>query len=385
MPALMNVMTSPPRIAHLIASPELGGLEQCAALWREGRNRRHPASTALLALESAPPSARTITSAPDFCLNASRARFPWDRAAVRRLQGYFNAHGIALVHSHNTAARQYAALATRGSAVRHVHTDHGSNPHLHGIVNRLRLRFMNRFTDIVVAVSQVAASQLAQASSRPLPSIPVIRNGIDATPRADPASRDAIRASWGIPPDAAVFGSIGRLSPEKGYDRLVRAMASLPATTALVLIGDGPQRAALMTLCRELSLESRVHFAGAMPDARSLLSAVDLFVLPSRSEGLPLALLEAMAEGVPVAATNVGECAEVLAGGAFGMILPDEDSAWPQVLLSMLATLPASSLTTAARACIINDYGLEHTLDAYERCYGLALNMRVRRSMSSAI
>jgi len=102
------------------------------------------------------------------------------------------------------------------------------------------------------------------------------------------------------------------------------------------------------------------------------MPGIDLFVLPSRSEGLPLALLEAMVESVPVATTNVGECATVLDGGRLGRLLPDDESEWPNIWLDLTRDIQSSSgaiMTEAARQHIATHYSIERTVDQYESLY----------------
>ncbi len=367
-----------PRVAHLMVSPALGGLEQCAALWCEYRNRRHPGSTCLVCLEPAAAGQAVISNAPHTCLYADRTRFPWDRHVVGRLQRFMGETRIDVMHSHNTAARQYAALAVRQRAVAHVYTDHGSNRYLTGPVNHLRLHFMRRHTDACIAVSGEAATRLALAVGDPPGTVPIIRNGITAAAPVTDCTilRAAVRAEWHVPAAGVILGWVGRLAPEKGVDRLIRTVARMPSPCMLVLIGEGSQRPDLETLCRTLKLTSRVRFAGAQPQARHLMRAFDLFVLPSRSEGLPLALLEAMAEGVPAAATDTGECRAVLDNGRAGILLPPNENDWPATLGRVLEPTHANDTwrrTACAARRIREHYSLEQTLTAYEAVYQTVL------------
>jgi len=129
--------------------------------------------------------------------------------------------------------------------------------------------------------------------------ITVIPNGIDpAELRHDPALRRATRARLGIPARAAVVGGVGRLEPTKRFDVLVRAVAALP-DTVLLLAGDGPARAGLAALAADLGIADRVVFAGGLPHARAAFCAMDVFASPSPQETFGLAVLEALAAGLP--------------------------------------------------------------------------------------
>ena len=204
-----------------------------------------------------------------------------------------------------------------------------------------------------------------------------------------------LRASLGIPDDAVVIGSVGRLAHVKGYDRLIRVFSELVNTVSdmevgslssvvcrrlrLLLIGDGPERANLEVQVKELGVSDRVIFSGYRSDAKSCLSAMDLFVLPSRSEGLPVALLEAMSGGIPVAATPVGEVSDVLENGAVGCILPDDESLWPDVLADELAR-SAGAREVRAQQRVVECYSQDKTLASYEDLYRRAGRRNGRRT-----
>jgi glycosyltransferase involved in cell wall biosynthesis len=129
--------------------------------------------------------------------------------------------------------------------------------------------------------------------------ITVIPNGIDAAEfRYDPELRRVTRARLGIAPDALVVGGVGRLAPTKRFDRLIRAVRTVPGVT-LLLAGDGSARAGLERAAAEAGIGDRVVFAGAVTHARGVLCAMDIFASPSDQETFGLAVLEALACGLP--------------------------------------------------------------------------------------
>ena len=202
----------------------------------------------------------------------------------------------------------------------------------------------------------------------------------------------------GIPPDAFVIGSVGRLAHVKGYDRLIAAVAAVigyslsvigekakgdPSTNNqepitnngaagvyLLLVGDGPERANLERQARDLGVADRVLFAGFQSDPEPYYSVMDLFILSSRSEGLSISLLEAMARGVPVAVTDVGANRDVIADGQCGVVLPDDDRCWAAILTS-ISQKPADLLAKvhAAQKRVREHYSLDATLRGYEALY----------------
>jgi glycosyltransferase involved in cell wall biosynthesis len=215
-----------------------------------------------------------------------------------------------------------AALLTPGVKVvafEHlaVHTD--------AWTQRLIKRVSARFLAAHVAVGEKAARELERESGRPPGAIRVIHNGV-----ADRALKRLPRFFR-----EATVGSIGRLDGQKGYDVLLRSLAELPGVP-VVIVGDGPERKALEELAGQLGIGDRVAFAGRREDARDLLSTFDLFVLPSRFEGFPLVLLEAMLAELPVVATDVGSVTEAVTDEETGLVVAPED---PAALASAIRTL----------------------------------------------
>ncbi len=376
---------SVPRVAHVVISLVHGGLEQCAIRWCRFRNELHPESTVIICLDAPGPLAEGLGRGVVHAIHANRHRFPWDRRAVEDLRHLLLSLKIDIVHSHNVAARQYAVLACT-PPIRHVNTDHGTNPHGKGLVNRIRYRYTRKHTDVVVAVSEDAASQFRRSfSTRPNEMI-VIENGVDCREKAFP-SRTMLRQRFGVSDDAPLLGCVGRLSHEKGVDRLIHSLAiahetGVDATNPwhLLIIGDGPQAASLRQLSESCNVDEYIHFAGAIPDAVDILHTVDLLVMPSRSEGLPLVLLEAMSRRVPVLVTDVGENRAVIDDGRCGYLLPEDEADWPQVICNTLRLVMqkfAANCTQAALLRVRTQYSLEQTLSTYERLYaGLIHRLR---------
>jgi glycosyltransferase involved in cell wall biosynthesis len=177
-------------------------------------------------------------------------------------------------------------------------------------------RFAARLATHVTAVSEAVARTVVDLGV-PRERITVIPNGVDASRFA---ARDGTAANGG-----PVIGSVGCLAPRKDYATLLEALALLGARGAgwrAELVGDGPERGALEARARSLGLEGRVRFLGERDDIERLLAGFDVFVLSSREEGIPNALLEAMAAGLPSVATAVGGTPEVLSDGETGWLVP---------------------------------------------------------------
>ena len=204
----------------------------------------------------------------------------------------------------------------------------------------------------------------------------MIPNGIDTTsftPRPD--SRRDSRRELGLPEDAWVVGTVGRLAPEKDQALLVKAMAPLLGERRrLVIVGEGPERDALSAVIQEAHAESYVRLTGARSDVARLLSAFDAFALPSRTEGLPLVLLEAMASELPVVATSVGGIPDLVVPGVTGLLVPPSDVAAMRAALLSLAESPALAhkLGGAARQRVLALHSVDVMANAYGQLYQAA-------------
>jgi glycosyltransferase involved in cell wall biosynthesis len=252
--------------------------------------------------------------------------------------------GFDLVHSHGKGAGLYGRLAARRARVPAIHTFHGI--HYSGYpagLGRAYLaleRRLGRMTDTVVCVSESEARDAEALGLAPRGRTRVIVNGIDARRIAQAAaSRPSARKTLGLDPDALALGTVARFDRVKALDVLLRGFAVLAAAqpaARLVLIGDGPEARSLRALAASLGIEARVHFAGVVPDASFLFPALDLYVSASRREGLPLALLEAMACGLPVAVTRVSGHVDAVEDGITGVLVGPDD---PQDLGSAMESL----------------------------------------------
>jgi len=228
-----------------------------------------------------------------------------------------------VIHGYLFGPDVFAALAGRLCGVRAVvvakrNLDAFDTPRQAALA-----RFAHRTATHVTAVSE-AVARSAVALGVPRERITVIPNGVDARRFAGPAAAGA-REAMGGNGAAPLVGSVGCLAARKDYATLLESLCLLAGRGLgfhAALVGDGPERAALEARARVLGLGDRVRFLGERPDVEALLPAMDVFVLSSREEGIPNALLEAMAAGRPAIATAVGGTPEVLRDGVTGWIVP---------------------------------------------------------------
>jgi glycosyltransferase involved in cell wall biosynthesis len=189
----------------------------------------------------------------------------------------------------------------------------------------------NGFAHVVVAVSEsVRRIAIDDEGIRP-DLVKVILNGIEPVrPSKPPAQiRTRLQNELGLKPGDFIYLSVGRLTLQKGHtyllDAVTKVLARFPSTTVFIIAGEGHQRENLEKKAVDLGVEKIVHFLGNRSDVSDLLSISDVFVLPSLSEGLPLALLEAMGAGLPVVSTRVGGVESVISDGENGYLLPSKD------------------------------------------------------------
>jgi glycosyltransferase involved in cell wall biosynthesis len=286
---------------------------------------------------------------------------------VKKLGRIIREQSIDLVHTHNSAPAFYGGMAGRFEGVPVVHTKHGLNLHGQKLLNRVA----HLFTDMIVAVSESAAD-LARSEGVADHRLKVVDNGIDVERfTADAALRSAERQALGIGDDAFVIGSLGRLSPEKNHELLVRTVHAIARNgdTTLVLAGDGPSRVDLEALAADLGCGDRVRFLGMITEPERFYPLLDVFVMPSKSEGLPVALLEAMASGVPTVVTRVGAMPHVVDG--CGSIVDSEDMEALATELLRLKSGPhvRKVLATAGRQKVVAQYSVDRMVATYEDVY----------------
>lgn len=228
-----------------------------------------------------------------------------DLTALPKLARMIRSGGYDVVHTHLYRACVYGRIAARLAGMRAVvATEHSLGERqiegrpLTPATRRLYLA-TERLGSATVAVSVSVAERLRRWGV-PDGRIHVVPNGIEAARfRFDPAARRGVRTRLGLGADDVVVGGVGRMVPGKRFDELVRAVAALPGVR-LVLVGEGPERERLARLAGRLGAGSRVRLAGECGDVPALLSAFDLFVSCSREETFGLAVLEALAAGLPV-------------------------------------------------------------------------------------
>ena len=319
-----------------------------------------------------------------------------ERGGWRRLQvpGLLRAliasHRIDLVHAHMSDSAAWAALLQRRGDCPAVVTHHtnelidtvGLGRPLYGWLRRRLLFASARRVAANIAVSESVRSRLAREARLAEDAIAVIPNGI-----ALPSDEAAQAARPAAPGFRLVF--VGRLVESKGLEILIAALPlvlqALPEAR-LELIGDGPARAGLEAQVRELGLEGRVAFSGFLAEVAPRLAQADLMVSPSRIEGLPLAVLEAMAWSLPVVASDIPGHRELVRPGETGWLVPPDDpGALARGVIAALQDRQRSqSLAVNARALVKRDFSAEAMARRHVALYRRLLAPAAEKSLIEA-
>ncbi len=388
-------MRGKPRVLGVIASSVPGGAEAVFATLLDGLRERFDCYVVCDRIGAMVDRYRA--SAVD--LVATPLDAPTHLGARQVIADAINRWSIDVVHTHLWNADLLGGLAARRTHRPIVSTVHGSNflPYgargLHLARRRLlslTYRGVYRMCDAVLAPSQALVHDLAtrQGIRVPLDTLRVVPNGLDID-----AAR--ARARDGTLPEivtkrlpAPLVVSVGNMFAIKGQEWLVRAWPAVLASRAdavLVLVGDGESRATIEALATQLGVGRQVIFTGSLANPLGLVARADVFVMPSLSEGLPIALLEAMALERPIVASRVGGIPEVITDGIHGLLVPPANpEALSQAIVQVLADAArAAHLATAARTHVEREWSSARTVALTAAVYDDVLRRRGWRPQAS--
>jgi L-malate glycosyltransferase len=263
---------------------------------------------------------------------------------------------VDVVHSHDIYNNLFATVWARVARVPAVIASRRWWHTLNRPAHRMACAVGYRLADRVLANCDAVAASLVQDERVPADRVVVIPNFVDAS-AFEPLSRstrEQLLAAFGVPHDALVIGVVARLTPIKDHASLIRAIGTLAARWPrlhLVVVGKGQARDGLGRLVAEMGLTGRVHFVGLQPQKPNLHAIFDLSVLPSRSEGFPNVVLEAMAAATPVVATAVGGTRDAVISGETGLLVPPADTQALAIAIENLVGDPArrTSMGVAAQ------------------------------------
>lgn len=360
------------KVLHVCHTLNTGGLERII-LEMARRGREHGFASWVATLGPGGGLAQELVSLGGHWRGlAKREGLDWRTAP--RLMSLAKSMGADVIHGHNEGASLYAGLAGRLSGRPAICTRHGlsfgAGPK--GVWLRRTAGWLCRRT---VCVGGKVLAMARHNDRLPAARLALIYNGVDARVFApDQEARSRCRQRLGIDPGRPAVISVGRLVPEKDYALLLRAIASLRVDgmdVCLLLVGNGRERQGLADLAGRLGLAESAFFLGERREVPDLLNAADVFALSSLSEGVPMAMLEAMSCGLPVVSTAVGGAPEVVEHGSCGLLV---GSRQPRELAAALHKVLADQgaarrMGMGGRIRVLERFSLDAMLSAYAGLY----------------
>lgn len=361
---------SRPTVALMLESDGPGGAEIMLLHLAEGLRQRGYEICPVLP-DNGPGWLGRQFSAKGFVPETFTLRSPVDWRCARGLVRLFRRRQVTLVHSHEFTMAVYGGVASRIVGLPHVITLHGSRRFGSAWRRRVALGWAVRRSQATAAVSATLARFTEQQLRLPSGAVEVVPNGIAFTP----GNGSAVRQELGLAADELLIVAVGNLYPVKGHIVLLRALARLqrerPALRwKAAIAGRGKEESVLREFAAQNGIGERVRLLGYRTDVPDILAAGDIWTMPSLSEGLPLALLEAMLARKPIVASAVGAIPDVLGDGAGLLVPPGDDAAFAAALERMLSD-PGARTAMAEEAYRRADqsYRLEQMVEAYERLY----------------
>lgn len=377
-------MKQHPLIVHVLYRLDTGGMERVVVsiINRTGGQYRH----AIVCLAGFGAMREEIQAADVPCLSLDK-RPGKDWHCYVRLWRTLRQLDPDLVATYNLGALDVAPVARLAGVRRVVHAEHGrdaADPDGSSRKYRLLRRWMAPFITCFVAVSDDLATWLLGRIGLADDKVICIPNGIDTAHYhpTDEARRERPLLGTLAPPGTLLIASVGRLDPVKDQASLITAFKTLchtdpehGARLRLVIIGEGRERQHLEQLIGDT--DNHVHLLGNRADVAELLPECDIFALPSRAEGIPLTILEAMAAGLPVVATDVGGVGEVVVPGQTGTLVAASDPAALAAALNHYVDDPALRQRhgSAGRARVEHRFSLPNMVSTYAALYDRLLDM----------
>ena len=315
------------------------------------------------------------------CIEASRLGFPghiiesnekFGFSSIKKLKNLIQEQQIDILHTHGYKTDFVGLLATAGTSCKIISTPHGwtQQPDFKLRIYEIADRLIFPFFDIVAPLSKGLLEPL-----RKLPGLKnklqLITNGVDIgeVEALQEISSEIIELKK---KGAFVIGYIGRLTPGKGLDVLFKALAEHSAPHwHIAMVGEGEQTAELQALAENLGISERVHFYGFRPDRLTFLKGFDLFALPSRSEGIPRCLMEAMSAEIPVVASDIPGCRNLIDGKTTGLLFELDNHKDLAKAITRLSTEPEtrSNIIKAGKKFIHNNYSAARMAREYEELF----------------
>jgi glycosyltransferase involved in cell wall biosynthesis len=363
----------PWHVAHVIGRLRTGGAERQLVNYLLAADRRVFRHTAICLVERGELAEQVEAAGIPVVLLRIRTRYA--PVGLLRLVQWLKRENVAVVHTHMHHAALWGRLAGKLAGVPVlVTTEHGKELWKDSLQVAID-RGLSRWTHRHIAVSQDGLEIRLRRERVAADRILLIPNGVPIP--ADPvneAGRHRVREEFDLAPQTPLLGTVGRLVEAKGYEHLLGALQILRrefSDLRWLAVGDGNQHAPLIALAANLGLSDAVIWAGMRTDVGDLLAAMDLWVMSSVREGLPIALLEAMAAQKPIVATQVGGIPDAVRDGREAILVPPADPEALARAVSQMLREPrrAEALAAAARQRAITEYSIDRVARRIEEIY----------------
>lgn len=362
------------RVIHLIHSLDMGGAEQVVANYARYLDKARFIFSAC-ALRSGGRLFNQLRSegVPTFMIGKQAGA---DFRTLWRLTRLLRREKVDIIHTHNASAHGWGLLAAvcldRPILVATEHSIHfpGRGGKAYSLIRRL---FRSRFAAVISCCEKVRQTQLAPwglPSSKHI----VIHNGIDISRYDSHLGLPRMTPQLFLDSGRPVIGTVGSLTHHKGQSILIDAVAKLRecgSTPQVLIFGEGPLRDALSDRILRNGLKGQVRLMGISNDVSEVLPCLDIFVLPSLREGFPITILEAMAAGLPVVASDVGGCREAVLDGVTGLLAPPGDADRLAVQLKRLIDdrSERTAMSEAGRRRVITNFQVTRMVNETEKLY----------------
>jgi glycosyltransferase involved in cell wall biosynthesis len=369
-----NPVQNAPHVVHVIDELPPDGAERLIVDVLQNRSDRFRYSVVCIVAGGAMEPELAAIGVPVVVLGRRRGV---DLGTVPALVKWFRDNDVSVVHTHLFAADSYGRVAAALAGVKgRFSTRHNTSSWKGGLRNFIA-RILSRLSTRVIACGAEVGRTMVDVEGLPEDRVTIISNGINLR-RFDSTDRQAFRHEIGVRDTDILLGVVGRLHAQKGHLDLLQALARLgPEVPPYIcaLAGSGELRADIEEMILAQGLQDRVKLVGQRSDIPNVLAGLDILVMPSRWEGLPMALLEGMALAKPVVATAVGGIPDVIQDGRNGLLVPPGQ---PALLAMAMQTLMCDrrlrdTLGAAARDTVENHFNAAATQAAYEALYAQSL------------
>jgi len=374
------------KILHIISKLPIGGVENQLLLVLKNYNKEK-FQPFVCSLSDKGEIGKEIEKSGIKVFALNKLKHTFDCSIIKDICNIIKREKIQIVRTHQYHANFYGRIAAKKSKVpcivASVHNVYTRDKKLH---RRIINRFLARFTDKIIAVSEEVKKDILKYDKIPEDKVQVIYNGIDLNAFNESFDKDQIKNKLGINPNVPVIGTVGRLTEQKGHIYLLQAVSKLKhkfPDIKVLIVGDGPFMDELKSYTSSSGLSNNVIFTGFRRDIPELLSIMDIFVFPSLWEGLPNALIEAMASGKAIIASNLPQIKEVLDSDGLGILVPPKDiNAISESITFLLKNrLTAENMGILVKNRAFNCFSIKNTVKLYEKLFEkILINKRQRKN-----